>query len=420
MDASIGIEQSALAATGNTAGRRLAGRRAAMCTFSSYPGDPRPRRAVEALLAEGMAVDMVCLADGKAPAREQAGGLTVYRIPITHTRGGKVRYGINYALFLYICAVLMTARMLRGRFHLVYVHNMPDVLVFSALIPKLFGAKVILDQHDPMPELMTTIYGLSPESPSVRVLRWLERLSLRFADRVVTVNVACRRIFGGRSCPPEKITVVMNSPDEGIFPYQVASPSTAEPGRPFVVMYHGSLVERNGLDLAVEALALVQNNAPDMELRVFGRETPYLRQVMERAKTLGLEGRVRFLGPRRLEELPGEITACDIGVIPNQRNAFTDINTPTRIFEYLSVGKTAIAPRTPGILDYFAEDSLVFFEAGDCADLAYRLLYAYQKREVLTEIARRGQQVLLEHTWRRERETLLQAVSGLLDRPAAA
>lgn len=417
MDASIGMEQDVLAASGGEAGRRLAGLRAAMCTFSPYPGDPRPRRAVEALLAEGMAVDLICLAEGKAPVRESTGGLTVYRIPITHKRGGKLRYGFNYALFLLLCAVLMATRLYQGRFRLVYVHNMPDVLVFSALVPKVFGAKVILDQHDPMPELMTTIYGLSPESLSVRALRFLEKLSLSFADRVVTVNEACRRIFGGRSCPPDKITVVMNAPDERIFPYQAAVAPGQESGRPFVVMYHGSLVERNGLDLAVEAFALIQDQAPEMELRVFGRETPYLRQVMERAKALGLEGRVRFLGPRRLEDLPGEIAACDIGVIPNQRNAFTDINTPTRIFEYLSVGRTAITPRTPGILDYFDTESLVFFEAGDRTDLADRLLYAYQRREELTEIARRGQRVLLEHTWRRERETLIRAVAGLLCMP---
>ncbi len=48
----------------------------------------------------------------------------------------------------------------KRRYDLVYVHNMPDILVASALVPKLLGAKVILDQHDPMPELMMTIFGL--------------------------------------------------------------------------------------------------------------------------------------------------------------------------------------------------------------------------------------------------------------------
>ena len=50
--------------------------------------------------------------------------------------------------------------LLRHRYDLIYIHNMPDILVFSALVPKAFGAKVILDQHDPMPELMMTIFNL--------------------------------------------------------------------------------------------------------------------------------------------------------------------------------------------------------------------------------------------------------------------
>ena len=37
---------------------------------------------------------------------------------------------------------------------------MPDMLILSALVPKLLGAKVILDLHDPMPELMQAIFGL--------------------------------------------------------------------------------------------------------------------------------------------------------------------------------------------------------------------------------------------------------------------
>ena len=72
---------------------------------------------------------------------------------------------------------------------------MPDFLVFSALVPKILGAKVILDLHDPMPELMMTIFGLREQSFSVRVLKLLEKLSLGFADAVLTVNQACKNIF---------------------------------------------------------------------------------------------------------------------------------------------------------------------------------------------------------------------------------
>ena len=70
-------------------------------------------------------------------------------------------------------------------------------------------------------------------------------------------------------------------------------------------------------------------------------------------------------GRKYLEEIVKEIEKCDLGIIPNQRNAFTDINTPTRVFEYLAMGKPVIAPSTEGIRDYFDNDSLLFFEAGN-------------------------------------------------------
>ena len=72
--------------------------------------------------------------------------------------------------FLYSAAILAW-RSLRGRYDLVYVHNMPDILVMSAMVPRLLGAKVILDQHDPMPELMTTIFNMAEKSVGVRVIR---------------------------------------------------------------------------------------------------------------------------------------------------------------------------------------------------------------------------------------------------------
>ena len=127
-----------------------------------------------------------------------------------------------------------------------------------------------------------------------------------------------------------------------------------------MIMYHGSLVERNGLDLAADALAKVRGTIPNVELRIYGQRTPFLDAVMNKIRDEGLSDRTHYLGPKTLEELVHEIEECDVGVIPNHRSAFSDINTPTRIFEYLALGKPLIAPRTPGIQDYFSQDSLCF------------------------------------------------------------
>jgi len=393
-----------------------------MVMFSSYPQDPRPRRAADALLKEGASVDLICLATETAPKHEISNGIGVRRIAIKHRRGGKLAYAYQYLAFILISASILALRSLKRRYDLVYVHNMPDILVLSALIPKALGARVILDQHDPMPELMTTIFGLGQDSLIVRLIRRLEKWSLGRANLVLTVNMACKRIFASRSCTPEKIGVVMNSPDEEIFPLRISRAQPAidqAPNSSFVIMYHGSLVERNGLDLAVEGLARVRKSVPGAELRVYGAKTAFLERVMELARDLGLEGAVRYFGPKRLEELVWEIEKCHVGIIPNQRNAFTEINTPTRIFEYLAMGKPVIAPSTPGILDYFTEDSLLFVQPGNSADIARQIEYVARNYQEAIRVAERGQQIYLQHTWKQERTTLVGLVSGLLSQVPA-
>ena len=390
-----------------------------MVTFSPHPYDPRPRRALDALVGEGASVDLICLGNEGAPKREVLNGVNVRRLPIKHDRRGKFAYAYRYAAFILTSSVIFAMRTLARRYDLVYVHNMPDILVLSSLIPKALGAKVVLDLHDPMPELMMTIFDAPPGSRSVQLLKWLEKWSIARADLAITVNLACKRIFSARSCRPEKIAVVMNSPDGQIFPFRVpqSHAATKQVGsKPFVIMYHGSLVERNGLDVAIDAVARAREVLPTAELRIFGSKTPFLERAMETVRNKNLQEAVHYLGPRPLEGLVTEIENCDLGVIPNHRNAFTEINTPTRIFEYLALGQPVIAPSTPGIQDYFNKDSLLFFEPGNPGDLAKQIEYASSHPREVHQIVQRGQKVFLEHTWERERETLLGRVSEILNK----
>lgn len=208
----------------------------------------------------------------------------------------------------------------------------------------------------------------------------------------------------------------MNTPDDAIFPLRHPEARKADPNarERFVIMYHGSIVERNGLGLAIEALAKVRHRVPEVEFRIYGRSNAYLEQILEKVRQEGLEEFVSYRGSRRLEDLIEEISQCDVGVIPNERNAFTEINTPTRLFEYLSQGKPAIAPRTPGITDYFGDDSLYYFTSGDAASLAQAMERAYREPDEALSVARRGQDVYCAHHWSEERENLLAMVDELL------
>src|SRR5260370_14931879 len=141
------------------------------------------------------------------------------------------------------------------------------------------------------------------------------------------------------------------------------------------------------------------------ELRIYGARTPFLDRMLEVVRQKGLEKVVHYLGPKQLEDLVPEIEKCDLGVVPNHRNAFTDINTPTRIFEYLALGKPVIAPATSGVQDYFNEQSLLFFEPGNADHLARQIEFASSHPEEILEIAPKGLHVYREHTFLQERET---------------
>lgn len=395
------------------------GRRAAVLLYSYYPSDPRPRREAEALASEGMEVELLCLRETPdEPARETINGVQVTRLPLRRRREGKLTYLVQYSSFIALCAAALARRTLRRRYDLVHVHNMPDVLVLSALVPKLLGARVILDLHDPMPELMMTIYHLRRESRAVGVLRFLEKWSIAFADRIVTVNLACKKIFGARSCPPEKIEVIMNSPDESIFQFRPCpAPSDLPPRdvtRPFILMCHGSIVERHGHDVAVAAVEKVRLAIPAIQLRIYGRRTAFLDQVMASVREKQLDGAVRYLGACSQAAIVAAIGECDLGIIPNRRAIFTELNTPTRIFEYLACGVPVISPRAAGILDYFSEPAMMYFELGDADDLAKQIEFAYFHPREVREFVRRGQEVYRAYQWREERARLIRMTGSLL------
>lgn len=400
--------------------RRLRGRRAAVLLFSHYPADPRPRRATEALAAQGVNIDLICLRGSDSePAHQTYGNIHVTRVGLKRRRGGKFAYVGQYAAFVLTCFFRLAWRSLTRRYDFVHVHNMPDVLVFSAMVPKLLGAKVILDLHDPMPELMRTIFKLPEDSFSVAVLKRLEKWSIRFADLVLTVNLACKKIYSSRSCEARKIKVVINSPDDEVFRFQHADTQTSNGKNgngagPFVILYHGSLVHRNGFDLALESLEKVSRTIPSVRLKVCGERTPFFEEVMQSAQQRGLDRSIDYLGQCNVNEIVNAIGDCDLGIIPNHRNIFTEINTPTRIFEYLALAKPVIAPKTGGIQDYFGDDDLIFFDLGDANDLARKIEFAYTHPGDVAETVKRGQAVYLSHTWTRERLSLLNSVAELL------
>jgi glycosyltransferase involved in cell wall biosynthesis len=415
---------SRAAVTGNSTARLdrpprkiFQGSSAAVILYSYYATDPRPKREAEALARAGMDVDVLCLRqNGSEPWHEVINGVNVFHAPLKRRRAGKLVYMAQYGWFLFCAFLFLALRTFKKRYRLVHVHNMPDFLVFSALVPKLCGAKVILDLHDPMPELFRSIYRLPEEHYVVRWLKKMERRSIGFAHQVITPNLAFKNLFLARSCPAGNIETVMNSPQTTIFdPVKHPAPDRGTASdRTFILMYHGLLVERHGLDIAIRAVAQLERKIPGLQLHMYGEPTDYSRTIEALVHELKLEGRVISHGFKTLEEIAACISTIDVGVIPNRSSSFTQINFPTRIFEYLAMYKPVIVPATTGITDYFKEDEILYFEAGNVDNLAAKIEWAFRHPAELREVMARGREIYTRNNWDAEEKRLLDLVGGLI------
>ena len=297
----------------------LRGKRVLMIVFSVYPADPRVRRAAEAIVEAGGDVDVLCLQHDDAPRTETIRGVHVSRARLRRKRAQKSRYMLEYSSFVAWASCQAAVRHLRRRYSVVHVHNMPDFLVFSAVVPKLLGAKLILDLHDPVPEMYMTKYSVGRDDRLIRVLTCLERKSLGFADAGITPNKAFRDLFVGRSCPAEEMTIVMNSPQEELFhPGKCENEALRDrqPGR-FRLMYHGLIVERHGLDTAVRAVSRLRDEIPGIEFHVYGPGDSFVDTFQDLVNELKASDLVKYYGPIPLEEIAQRIHETDLGIIPN-------------------------------------------------------------------------------------------------------
>jgi len=148
----------------------MAKKRALLVVHSYYLRDTRPRRLATTLFDAGWDVDVVCARDDGEARSETVGGVSIHRLPARRKRGKKFRYVFEYVSFTVMASVRVTGLWLRRRHQAVYVIGIPNFLVFAALIPRLGGARVMLDMRDPLPEFFEAKYRLDKNHLLVRGL----------------------------------------------------------------------------------------------------------------------------------------------------------------------------------------------------------------------------------------------------------
>lgn len=384
-----------------------------------YPLDTRVRREVEALVGAGHQVDVICMRAPGEPASERHGSLRIKRLPMHHQRGGKLSYIGEYIAFLLLATAVVGLRFLWRRYAVVQVNSLPDTLVFAAVVPKLFGARVLLDLHECMPEFFATKFDTEMGHPMVRAVGWAEQASIGFADRVITCTEQQREAFVNRGAPAAKIAVILNSADEAIFDAGRYPHQGRQPGR-FTLICHGSVEERYGLDTAIRAVALLKDEIPELCFQIYG-DGAQLGELRRLARDLGVEEMIYFSnGFVPLDELLNAISHADAGIVAMKRDVFRDLTHCNKMYDFIAMGVPTISSRTRSVEAYFPPTSFLFFEADDAADLARAIRELYADQKLGERLIAEANRVNEAYRWPAQRERYLVIIRRLAGRRSPA
>ena len=364
--------------------------RICMVAYTAYTKDTRVRREAEALVDRGDVVDVICLRE-KGEEIRRFNGVSLFQVRTGRYRGSSAtKYLAKYFQFFVAASLRLAFLHLKKPYEIIQVHTMPDFMVFTAIIPKLLGAKVILDVHDLMPELYQSKYGLYKSHWLIRFITWMERRSVGFAHRAIAVHKPHLDALLGHGNPAGKFIVLLNLPDPKIFSNRTGAGSASD--NSFRLIYHGTLAKRHGLRVALRALPHVKKEIKDLNFQIVGvgDDLPYLIDLVGE---LDLTDCVSISdGWLPKEELVPVILNADMGIVPTLNDDFTKYMLPTKLLEYVALGIPVICSRTQTVEAYFDDSMIQYVEPADANDLAERILDLYRnpgKRGMLTANAER-------------------------------
>lgn len=389
--------------------------RLCMITFDWYPFDIRVRRMSEAAADAGYHVDVICLRQPDEREYEVANGVHVHRVPLNRTYDRTLVQSLaSWTWFLVQAGAKVAQLHLRRRYDVVHVHNMPDFLVFAALVPKLSGAKVVLDVQDVSPELMAAKATGGKRLVLRRLAELQERVSVAFSDHVVTVGWPFEKLLLQRGVSADKLSIILNSADPKLFPEarRGRAPHMRAAGRPFIVMYHGTVAERNGVDIAVRAVSIAASSITELELHIMGRGEMLL-PVRELAAELGVADRLKLYDPVPSDEIVDFVVRGDVGIIPYRRDGFAELVLPTKAYEFAWMGRPMIASDTQAIRSMFRPTSIALCDPDRPETFAASIVDLYEHAERRDQMVADAAEDYAAYRWENMAERYAQLLAHL-------
>ena len=254
----------------------------------------------------------------------------------------KVRIGPSITKVLLDAFMLMTIvrRVWSERYDAIHSHE--EMGLVGVWLSKWLRIPHLYDMHSSLPQQLIN-FKYSRSSVLRRLFAWAEDQMVRKSDVVITICQELQDTVIGMGITDRSLLI------ENVMGGDVDEPPSRSPievrqawGIPQhapLALYTGTFEAYQGVDMLIEAAAIVAKARPDARVLVVGGEPPQVEAARARAHAAGAAPVMVFTGQQPAKEIPGFVQAADLLVSPRIRGT----NTPLKIYSYLRSGKPIVA-----------------------------------------------------------------------------
>ena len=377
------------------------------------PNDRRVWLEATTLHNAGFHVSVISIKGEKAiKSFEVLEGIQVYRYPAPPSTSGMMSFLFEFAYCWLMTLYLSIVIALREGIDIIHACNPPDTFWLIAWIYKPLGVKFIFDHHDLSPEMYYSRF--ENRGLVYRILVWLEFLTFRTADVVITTNDTHRRIAIERGkFSPDRIFIVRSGPDH----------NKLRPGKPdsslkgnhkYMVSYLGVLNPQDGVDIYIKTAEIIfRKFMRDDILFVIMGTGDSEESLRTFSNELGLDDHVRFTGWLDQVQYSSYLSTSEICVDTMPKTPYGDAATMNKILEYMSTARPIVS------FDLVetrasAQEAALYAKPNDLMNFAEKILYLLEDEKLRMEMGAAGRRrIETELAWKYQVPNLLAAYDSL-------
>ena len=275
----------------------------------------------------------------------------------------------DYSIIDYIKSIEI--RLIKIPTKIIHIHE-PELFSLASNIKKIFGAKIIYDVHE---DYTSMIYTFSKWNSCIKYLKakyWIfrERLFLSQVDEIIIASPTIMNSdFKSQGFKP---ILLENFP---LHKYVKKIDFSSKQKNSLI--YHGNFGPERGISELIKAMPIIIKKIPDISLSLYGvfRTKNYESDLNRLIDRLKLRKHVYLIGHLPHNDIWGHLEKHKVGVIPFNDNPLTQINTPTKLFEFMAAGCQLVIPKLTPIMEYDIKGAK-YFNSGDINGLANAILEA--------------------------------------------